>query len=63
MVKDKFNLDNLEKCKPEMGVDDVLLAFTHHWLRDKSLFPIEDNRLDLLARMLSGVQQLVGQRN
>lgn len=35
-----------------MGVDDLLLGLTHHWSRDTSIFPTEDDRLDLPALML-----------
>ena len=35
-----------------MGVDDLLLGLTHHWSRDRSVFPTEDDRLDLSAIML-----------
>jgi hypothetical protein len=51
-LKDKFNLDVLAECKPVMGVDDLLLGLTHHWSRDTSIFPTEDDRLDLPTIML-----------
>lgn len=35
-----------------MGVDDLLLGLTHHWSRDTSAFPTEDDRLDLPTIML-----------
>lgn len=35
-----------------MGVDDLLLGLTHHWSRDRSVFPTEDDRLNLSAIML-----------
>ena len=35
-----------------MGVDDLLLGLTHHWSRDRSVFPTEDDRLDLATIML-----------
>ncbi|KJZ69082.1 hypothetical protein HIM_11532 [Hirsutella minnesotensis 3608] len=35
-----------------MGVDDLLLGLTHHWSRDRSIYPTEDDRLDLSAIML-----------
>jgi hypothetical protein len=38
--------------KPVMGVDDLLLGLTHHWCRDRSVFPTEGDRLDLSAIML-----------
>ncbi|KAG5817841.1 hypothetical protein H9Q74_009960 [Fusarium xylarioides] len=36
-----------------MGVDDLLLGLTHHWSRDTSVFPTEDDRLDLPTIILS----------
>lgn len=35
-----------------MGVDDLLLGLTHHWARDTSVFPTEDDRLDVPTIML-----------
>lgn len=35
-----------------MGVDDLLLGLTHHWSQDTSVFPTEDDRLDLPTIML-----------
>ena len=35
-----------------MGVDDLLLGLTQHWCRDRSVFPTEDDRLDLATIML-----------
>lgn len=35
-----------------MGVDDLLLGLTQHWSRDRSIFPTEDDRLDLATIML-----------
>jgi hypothetical protein len=35
-----------------MGVDDLLLGLTHHWAQDTSVFPTEDDRLDLPTIML-----------
>lgn len=35
-----------------MGVDDLLLGLTHHWCRDRSVFPTEEDRLDLSTIML-----------
>ena len=35
-----------------MSVDDLLLGLTHHWSRDRSVFPTEDDRLDLATIML-----------
>ncbi|KAH7160546.1 FluG domain-containing protein [Dactylonectria estremocensis] len=48
----KFNLDDLPKSKPVMGVDDLLWGLTHHWARDRSVFPTEDDRLDVPTIML-----------
>ncbi|KAI5455793.1 hypothetical protein BGZ63DRAFT_409706 [Mariannaea sp. PMI_226] len=52
ILKVKFHLDDLPKTKPVMGVDDLLLGLTHHWSRDRSIFPTEDDRLDLPTIML-----------
>jgi hypothetical protein len=35
-----------------MGVDDLLLGLIQHWCRDTSVFPTEDDRLDLPTIML-----------
>lgn len=51
-LKDDFDLDILAKSKPVMGVDDLLLGLTHHWSQDTSIFPTEDDRLDLPTIML-----------
>ena len=51
-LKSKFKLDELPGSKPVMGVDDLLLGLTHHWSRDRSVFPTEDDRLDLPCIML-----------
>ncbi|KND88772.1 hypothetical protein TOPH_06522 [Tolypocladium ophioglossoides CBS 100239] len=51
-LKDKFKLDDQPKNKPVMGVDDHLLGLTQHWSRDRSVFPTEDDRLDLSTIML-----------
>ena len=48
----EFNLDDMPSPKPVMGVDDLLLGLTHHWSRDRSVFPTEDDRLDLPTAML-----------
>ena len=34
------------------GPDDLLLLLVQHWARDKSIFPTEDDRLDLPTIML-----------
>lgn len=47
-----FDLDKMPKEKPVLGVDDLLLGLTHHWTRDRSVFPTEDDRLDLATIML-----------
>ncbi len=47
-----FNLDPEGKAKPVLGVDDLLLGLTYHWCRDLSIFPTEDDRLDLATIML-----------
>ncbi|KAM7192172.1 Protein of unknown function (DUF3435) domain containing protein [Rhypophila sp. PSN 637] len=48
----KFDLDKMPKDKPVLGIDDLLLGLTHHWSRDRSVFPMEDDRLDLATIML-----------
>lgn len=35
-----------------MGVDDLLRGLVYHWSRDQSIFPTEDDRLDLPLMML-----------
>ncbi len=35
-----------------LGADDLILLLTHHWARDTSIFPTEDQRLTLAAIML-----------
>lgn len=45
-------MDDQPGSKPVLGVDDLLLGLTHHWSRDKSVFPTEDDRLDLPLIML-----------
>ncbi|KAM3550109.1 hypothetical protein ARSEF4850_008511 [Beauveria asiatica] len=51
-LKHKFNLDDQPGSKPVLSVDDLLLGLTHHWSRDRGVFPTEDDRLDLPAIML-----------
>ncbi|KAM3533678.1 hypothetical protein MY4038_002993 [Beauveria bassiana] len=51
-LKTKFNLDDEPGSKPVLSVDDLLLGLTHHWSRDRSVFPTEDDRLDVAAIML-----------
>ena len=48
----KFNLDDQPSPKPVLGVDDLILGLTQHWCRDRSIFPTEDDRLDLATIML-----------
>ncbi|KAM7188974.1 Protein of unknown function (DUF3435) domain containing protein [Rhypophila sp. PSN 637] len=48
----EFDLDKMPKDKPVLGVDDLLLGLTYHWSRDRSVFPMEDDRLDLATIML-----------
>ncbi|KAI9810031.1 MAG: hypothetical protein M1827_006729 [Pycnora praestabilis] len=45
--KEKYRLDMSVKSKPVMGVDDLLLVLTHHWAKDKSVFPNERQRVQL----------------
>ncbi|EJP62038.1 FluG domain-containing protein [Beauveria bassiana ARSEF 2860] len=51
-LKTKFNLDDEPGSKPVLSVDDLLLGLTHHWSRDRRVFPTEDDRLDVAAIML-----------
>ncbi len=51
-LKEKFHLDDQPATKPVMSVDDLFLGLTHHWSRDRSIFPTEDDRLDLPTIML-----------
>jgi hypothetical protein len=51
-LKERFGLVDEPGPKPVMGVDDLLLGLTHHWSRDRSVFPTEDDRLDLATIML-----------
>ncbi|KAM3536762.1 hypothetical protein ARSEF1564_010316, partial [Beauveria bassiana] len=51
-LKEKFDLDDQPGAKPVLSVDDLLLGLTHHWSRDRSVFPTEDDRLDLPTIML-----------
>jgi hypothetical protein len=48
----KFDLDTTSKPKPVAGPDDLLLLLTHHWARDESVFPTEDDRHDVATIML-----------
>jgi hypothetical protein len=47
-----FELDTSAKLKPVTGPDDLLLLLVQHWARDESIFPTEDDRLDLPTIML-----------
>jgi hypothetical protein len=47
-----FELDTSAKPKPVTGPDDLLLLLVQHWARDESIFPTEDDRLDLPTIML-----------
>jgi hypothetical protein len=51
-LKVKFDLDPTSKPKPVAGPDDLLLLLTHHWARDESVFPTEDDRHDVATIML-----------
>lgn len=51
-LKVKFELDNTSKTKPVAGPDDLLLLLVHHWARDESVFPTEDDRHDIATIML-----------
>lgn len=37
----------MPKPKPVAGADELLLLLTHHWARDESVLPTEDDRLDI----------------
>ncbi|KAM7189730.1 Protein of unknown function (DUF3435) domain containing protein [Rhypophila sp. PSN 637] len=52
LLTEEFDLDKMPKEKPVLGIDDLLLGLAHHWSRDRSVFPTEDNRLDLATIML-----------
>ncbi|KAM0139056.1 hypothetical protein ACHAP3_003324 [Botrytis cinerea] len=51
-LEDNFGLDITTKAKPATGPDDLLLLFVQHWARDKSVFPTEDDRHDIVTIML-----------
>lgn len=42
----------MPKPKPVLGTDDLLLLLTHHWGRDTSVFPTEDQQLRFATAML-----------
>ncbi|KAH8797870.1 FluG domain-containing protein [Xylogone sp. PMI_703] len=48
-LTDHYKLDIMPKSKPVAGPDELLLALSHHWACDESVFPIEDDRLDVAA--------------
>ncbi|KAG9232492.1 FluG domain-containing protein [Amylocarpus encephaloides] len=52
VLKDDFDLDTTSKPKPVVGPDDLLLLLVHHWARDESVFPTEDDRHDVATIML-----------
>ncbi|KAE8440383.1 hypothetical protein EG329_008182 [Mollisiaceae sp. DMI_Dod_QoI] len=51
-LKVDFGLDTTSKPKPVAGPDDLLLLLVQHWARDESVFPTEDDRLDVATIML-----------
>lgn len=51
-LKKEFNLTDGPQDKPVMGVDDILAAFVVHWASDTSVYPTEDDRLDVPTIML-----------
>ncbi|RAL59974.1 hypothetical protein DID88_000600 [Monilinia fructigena] len=51
LAKD-FTLRREKTAKPVLGADDLILLLTHHWARDTSIFPTEDQRLALATIML-----------
>ena len=54
-LTDEFSLDCVVKSKPVIEPDDILLLLTHHWARDTSTFPTEDQCLALAALMLLAI--------
>ncbi|APA11274.1 hypothetical protein sscle_07g060440 [Sclerotinia sclerotiorum 1980 UF-70] len=48
----EFTLRREKTAKPVLGADDLILLLTHHWARDTSIFPTEDQRLALATIML-----------
>jgi hypothetical protein len=50
--KDEFDLRREKTAKPVLGADDLILLLTHHWARDTSIFPTEDQRMALATIML-----------
>ncbi|TGO22912.1 hypothetical protein BPAE_0150g00050 [Botrytis paeoniae] len=54
-LADRFNLERTTKAKPVLGADDILLLLTHHWARDTSTFPTENQRLALATIMLLSI--------
>jgi hypothetical protein len=51
-LKEEFGLEDTSKPKPVYGPDDLLLMLVHHWARNKSVLPTEDNRVDTATIML-----------
>ncbi|KAH6670201.1 hypothetical protein B0J14DRAFT_444805, partial [Halenospora varia] len=51
-LQEDFPLSKISKHKPVLGTDDILLLLTHHWSRDTSVFPTEDQRLRFATAML-----------
>jgi hypothetical protein len=51
-LKADFSLDNTSKSKPVAGPDDLLVLLVQHWARDESIYPTEDDRLDVATIML-----------
>ena len=47
-----FELDMSAKPKPVTGPDNLLLLLVQHWACDESIFPTEDDRLNLPTIML-----------
>ena len=47
-----FDLDNQPGSKPVASSDDLLKVLIHHWAVDESVFPTEDDRLDLATIIL-----------
>jgi hypothetical protein len=47
-----FDLDDQPGSKPVASSDDLLKVLIHHWAVDESVFPTEDDRLDLATIIL-----------
>ncbi|TGO43983.1 hypothetical protein BCON_0678g00010 [Botryotinia convoluta] len=48
----EFDLRREKSAKPVLKADNLILLLTHHWARDTSIFPTEDQHLALATIML-----------